>query len=294
VGPSGGSEAEPAVSSDVSLVAIEVPVVFTIDEDIRAYEELGPPETRDAYLTAVAERELSQVLAGMTLTDVLAVGKERIAQQLRDRITAAFTRINPRDRTRPGPVVRIVSVGVQGVHPPRGPTGDVTKSFEDVLGQEQKLQANVLNAQAEAAERLVKAAGSTELARQIVRALDALEAVPAADPGAQAARRADVAALIRQAGGEAASLLHAASAERWARHMGERTALATYLGRLDAYTAAPAIYRAYLYFDVLKTAMADARLYITDPFATLHVRTNLEDKATEVEAFGSQAPPENP
>ncbi len=280
--PAGGSGDS---NRDVAMVAVEVPLLFTIDQNLQAYERLGPPDLRDKILMNVARRELMLHLASLTISDALGARREEMAGLLRDRINRAFSRLAPSGAGEK-PVVNVVFVGVEGVHPPQGPTGDVTRSYEQVIGAEQKRDARILNARAQAVEIEAKAAGSVELSASIVRELDALEALQGRDaPEAELTeQRLRVVALIQTAGGEAAEVINEASAERWARHMGERARLASYQGRLESYTAAPALYRAFMYFDVLHEAMKDSRVYIADrvPF---HIRMNMEDRDTGVDVF---------
>jgi hypothetical protein len=150
-----------------------------------------------------------------------------------------------------------------------------------------KTQAQLLNARAQAVQIEAKAVGSVELSGRIVRELDALETMhERRAPEAEVAeQRLKVVALIQQAGGEAANLINQANADRWARHMGERARLASYQGRLGSYTASPGIYRAFMYFDVLRESIADARVYIMDPVSNMTVRTNFEERDTGVGAF---------
>lgn len=288
----GGTPEGPA--SEVSMAAVEVPLMYTIDQNLGDYEELGPPEFRDKILANTARRVLTQYMASLTISDVLAARRAEMAGVLHERINEEFKRINPVDKTRP--VVNIVFVGVEGVHPPQGPTGDVARSYEEVIGAELKKQARLLDARARAIEIEAKAAGSVELSARIVKELDALRAMQAAkapDPEL-IEQRLRIVALIQEAGGEAAGLINKASADRWARHMGERARLAAYQGRIGSYRAAPAIYRAFMYFDVLKESIGEARLYITDPVTDLRMRMMLEDRDTGVDVFDPNSGNANP
>lgn len=279
---SAGDGSASGAARDVALAAAEVPVMFSVEGNITAYESLGPPETRDRYLAAVARRELMRYMATLTIHDVLSGRRAEMAEVLRRRITDAFTRINPGGGA---PVVNVVYVGVEGVHPPQGTNSELTRAYEQVVGQEQKRQAAILDAERAAIGTLTSAAGSVELARRIAAEIDALEAMPATPEADRVEQRLKIAGLIRTAGGEAAALINQASADRWTRHMGERGRLAAYRGLLESYTAAPEIFRASLYFDTLRDAIRGARLYISDPIANLHMRVNLEDTGTGADVF---------
>lgn len=288
-----GAGAE-GVAREVAMVAAEVPLLFTVDQNLQAYEKLGPPDMRDRILSSVARRELMLYLAGLTISDVLGPKRHEIAGVLKDRINEAFTRINPEQDGRP--VVNVVFVGVEGVHPPQGPTGDVARSYEQVIGAEQKVQAKMLDAQTQAVATEAKAAGSVELSARIVSELDALEAMESSgkpDPEITE-QRLKIVGLIKAAGGESAAMINAASADRWVRHMGERARLASYRGRLEAYSSSPEIYRASMYFDVLREAMAEARVYISNPIANLEIRMEMQERESGVDVFTPGAEPENP
>jgi hypothetical protein len=62
--------------------------------------------------------------------------------------------------------------------------------------------------------------------------------------------------------------------------MGERSRLEAYRGQLRSYQAAPAYYKASLYLDALKSAMAESRVFITDAANKLSFRFNMEDRDT--------------
>lgn len=285
-GAPAAEEAGTGAARDVALAAAEVPVLFSVEGHVAAYESLGPPQMRDRYLAAVARRELMRYMATLTIDDVLSGRRAEMAEVLRARISDAFIRVNPLGGG--VPVVNVVYVGVEGVHPPQGgATSDLARAYEQVIGSEQKRQAAILDAERSAIETLTSAAGSVELARRIVAEITTLEAMPRADEAepARVEQRLKIAGLIRTAGGEAATLINKASADRWVRHMGERGRLAAYRGRQEAYAAAPAIFRASLYFDTLLEAIRGARLYISDPIPNLHMRINLEDKGTGAEIF---------
>lgn len=283
----GVEDAGAGAARDVAMAAVEVPIHFTVDRDIRAFEALATPdrEMRSRYLAAVARREVMLYLSTLSIGEVLSGRRGEIASELRRRIEAAFTRINPGGPDHP--VVNVVYVGAEGVHPPQGDVSNLARSYEELVGAEQKYQARLLDAQREAIETLTQAAGSVALANTIVAEIDRLESMTSSGAAEDevVAQRLRIAELIRGAGGEAAALINKASADRWTKHMGERGRLAAYRGRLESYTAAPAIYRAAIYFDVLRDAIKGARLYICDPIPDLRVRMNMEDKGTGADIF---------
>lgn len=273
---------------DLAVLAAEVPLHYVID-NVKDYEELGPPEMRDDLLRAVAQRAVMRRLSSMTVGDLLGSRRTEVQAELRKAVEAEFTRIN---RTRPGqPVVKVLFVGLDGVHPPR----ETARLFEQVVEAEQKKQARRLKAEAEAIRTLTESVGSTDLAYSIVAELDKLNsmktAAPAPTPEAIREQELRVATLIKRSGGNAAAAIQQASAERWKKHMGERALLAQYLGELGTYRAAPAVYRAGLYFDALKGALVNSRVFITDGKAPLNIRLDLTDRDTAASIINSQGQP---
>jgi regulator of protease activity HflC (stomatin/prohibitin superfamily) len=179
----------------------------------------------------------------------------------------------------------VLFVGIGGVHPPQ----DTAKAFEQVVDAEQKYYGKVKNAEAEAIKLLTTTVGSVQLADQITREMDVLDRMQDRVGGqpnpAHADQRLKVAALIRQAGGEAAAMIVRASAERWERHMGEKARLSLYNGQIETYRAAPGIYRAALYLDAIREVMKDARVYVMEDAKKLHLRLNAEDKESVTDIF---------
>lgn len=265
---------------DLSLMAVEVPLHYAIKRDgLEQYEKLAPPEMRDDLLKSVAQRELMQFVSGLSVDDLLSARREQLQGEIRQRINKAF------DDMHSG--VEVLFVGVDGLHPPQ----ETAPSFEQVVGAEQKYHALLKTAEGDSIKTLTDAAGSVELADAIVKELDVLSAMdPTVDGKSNPAlveQRLKIRKLVEAAGGKAATLLLDASAERWQKHMGARAALSAYRGQLGAYRAAPGIYRAGLYLEALRSAMADARVFVTDS-KNLKIRTNFEDRENVADIFRSQ------
>ncbi|MCC6661697.1 MAG: hypothetical protein IT437_12515 [Phycisphaerales bacterium] len=272
---------------DLAAVVIEAPLQYVV-RDVEAYELLGTPEMRDPMLKAAAQRVMTQYMAGLSISDILSRHRPEISEELRRRIEQEFIRINPKHDGRP--VVDVVFVGIEGVHPPTRDGGLVTMAFENVVTQEQQYQALTTNARSKAVQRLTRAAGSADMARDILSekaVLDALESAVPPDEQKVAEQRVKVRQLIERSGGTAGAELLKASAERWTRHMSERARVASYLGQIGSYNAAPAIYRASLYLDAVRQAMAKARVYIADPVPDTHIRIDAKDLETGANVFGS-------
>ena len=89
--------------------------------------------------------------------------------------------------------------------------------------------------------------------------------------------------LLDAAGGKTASTISSAKAYRWERHMGDRARATRYAGQLASYQAAPELFRAAAYFDTLRDALANARLYISNP--SVDVRVELQDRESGMDVF---------
>lgn len=279
---------EDSGSKDLAVLSAEIPLHFTVT-DILAYEMLGPPELRDDLLKAVAQRAVMQYFSTLSVGDLLAADRTAVRRELARRIEAAFAGVNPDSTGKPrGAGVGILFVGLDDVHPPK----ETAALYEGVVQAEQKsLKAAAMIAEAEAIRILVSTVGSVELADEIVREIDALQVMtPRGEPTEEqerelAEQRTKIRGLILSAGGKAASIILEASADRWSLHMGERARLAVYEGQLRSYLAAPAFYKASLYLDALRAAMADARVFIVDGKADLHIRGDMIDRETVGDVF---------
>jgi modulator of FtsH protease HflK len=277
--------------SDLALLAVEIPLHYSI-EDVKAYESLAPEHMRDDLLKAVAQRAVMQYLATLTVTDLLGAKRNELQPELRRRVESEFAKLRA-DGSGNSPI-RILYVGIHGVHPPQ--KNDTAKSFEKVVHAEQKYRANIKAAEAEAIRILTAVVGSVELAQKIASEIDTLDSMlqsrAAENQEAIVEQRLKIRTMIENAGGGAAATILEASAERWRRHMGERARLASYQGQLGTYRAAPQVYRASLYLDAMKYAIADSRLYIIDSSTRLHSKLNLEDRESVSDIFSSQNAPE--
>lgn len=290
VQPGGGATAVSAGRGrDLAALAIEVPLHYAI-EDVAAYEQLAPPEMRDDLLKAVAQRALTQYASSITVADLLSGRRDQLQGELRKRVEEAFAAMNPDASGKPrGAGVKVLFTGVDGIHPPK----DTANSFEQVVGAEQKYQAQIKSARGEAIKILTASVGSVELANQIIAELDTLSSLPGTTPDgkpnpAVTEQQLKIRELIQKAGGQAAALILEASADRWQRHMGEKARLAAYKGQLGTYRAAPSIYKATLYLDAMRQAMAEARVFVVDSAAKVRIRGNFEDRDSISDVFDRQ------
>lgn len=254
-------------ANDVSLVSAEVPLLFTVT-DLAKYERLAAPDQREEIIRAIARREVFTYLATQSVDRVMGRGRPDISRQLRERVEKALTAMDAG--------VKVLFVGIEGVHPPK----DTAEVFEGVVQSHQRRKGAIENGTREANRALIEVAGSVEKARQIVAAIDAIERAQASGASQERVTELVLEAerLLTEAKGRAAAKLHAAKAERWAKHMRARARAERYAGQLASYRAAPRVYTANMYFDTLRDVLKQARVIIVaDEGRTLEVQTDLTD-----------------
>lgn len=254
---------------DISLVAVEAPVHFVV-EDLAKFDALAEPGSREPLLRATAERAVMEFLSGQRIDEILGAGRPKVSDDLRGRVQEAFDNLDAG--------VRVVFAGIVGAHPPQ--ERDVAKAYERVTASEQRREKAIEDARARRIQTLTKVVASVERSEAIVRELDTLEAMQqrGATDEQVAAQEIKIESLLREAGGEAAQLILAARADRWRLHMAERARVARQDGRVALFRAAPQAYLATQWFEALREMMAQSRVYVTT-FDEPRVRVNVEDEA---------------
>ena len=271
---------------DVAMVSVEMPLQYAIT-DVQIFDELSIPERRDDLLRAVAQREIFKEFQNISLEQVLAGGRRDVSERLQLRIQKAFDALNPGPDGKPrGAGVRLIFVGVVGVHPPK----ESAKSFELIVQTDQRREATIEAARADEVRTLVQVAGNVSLAREIIAELDRLQELneSKSDAVTLAKQEDKIRQLIEGAGGFASSLLADASAARWEKHMGDRGRASRYEGQLALNQASPMVYRAGLYFDALRQAVSGSRLYVTHD--AVRVDVDLQEKTSGLEVFDPGRP----
>ena len=118
----------------VSLLTVSIPVQFQITNlEAWAYKNADAP----ALLQDISTREVVRYLVGADLTDLMTRGRQEASQTLAVRMQAASD-----ER---GLGARIISVGLQDLHPPV----KVARDYENVVGAEQTKYAKILEADAD-------------------------------------------------------------------------------------------------------------------------------------------------
>lgn len=256
-----GSEVE--VGRDLSMLRVEVPVRYTVD-DVEAWELFTQDGEHIDMLNRLTQKVVMRYLVRSRVDELLGPKRAEMAGEIRERLEREFIAANPKQNGEP--VVRILSVGVSGVSPPSA----VALQFGQVVEQEQKYQAQLNAAQAEAIRSLTRAVGSVELADEIVAEIEALQALQARR-GAQIdedlenaiiEQELKIDGLLADAGGQAAALIAQAQAQRWERHMGQWGEAQLALGQSAADRANPHYFRASLYLDRFFGALDGKRIIL--------------------------------
>ncbi len=118
----------------VSLITVSIPVQYQITDLVKwAYNNEDAP----ALLQDLATREVVRYLAGADVNELMSHGRLQASQELGRNIQSAA------DERQLG--ARIISVGLQDLHPPV----KVAEDYEKVVGAEQKKEATILAAKAE-------------------------------------------------------------------------------------------------------------------------------------------------
>jgi regulator of protease activity HflC (stomatin/prohibitin superfamily) len=269
--PQGGGDL-----ADLAMVSVEIPMQYAV-RDVRLFDELAPPEFRDDLLRAEAKRVITGYMQQITLDDILGTRRSAVSEELRRRVQVAFDGLNPGpDGKARGAGVEVLFLGISGVHPPK----QAAASFETPVSADERREAVIDAAQADAIQRLSSVVGSVSLARTIVQELDKLDEMKKGGGEAKAITEQEVKVqtLLESAGGTAAQELAQARAERWAKHMSSRGQAERYQGQLAMFNANPDLYRSQRYFEAMKAAMKDSRVYITsEDIPDLRINTDLKN-----------------
>jgi regulator of protease activity HflC (stomatin/prohibitin superfamily) len=279
--------------TDLSLVAVEMPVQYAV-EDVRLFAELAQPDHRDRLLEMLGERALMRELSWRSIDTVLGGERVELARDIAVELARVFAEVPSGEGTRDAGV-RLMHVGIAGVHPPQ----EAARMFERVVQARQVKEANIEAANedkirilTEVAAPIERAGGRTVTAPDIVALIDELTSMREAGVAEREIVEQELAIqhLLEEAGGAAGAALIAASAERWDMHMGERGKAALFAGQVAGYRAAPAVYMASKYFDALLETMRSARVYLTsEQLDDLRVILELQTRDTSLELFDPEA-----
>jgi regulator of protease activity HflC (stomatin/prohibitin superfamily) len=275
---------------EIAQVALECTLAYCVG-DVTIFEQLAPDIEREDIIRSVAQREVMRHMAYLSVDDVLGSDRVKLAGQLRTKIEAALTNLNPDPATGAarGAGVQVVSLTIGKLHPHK----EVAPSYERIVIAEQKRQERLEVANGSKIKTLAKVSGSIERAEQILTEIGKLRKLEdAKSPREQLVEQEfKIQKMLEDGTGQAASNIAAAASGRWTKHMGERGLAARYVGLNASYEASPAIFRASLYFEAWKEAMAGNLVYLTDDrVKDLRIDADLKEKDSTVNVFQTEAP----
>ncbi|MBL4592178.1 MAG: hypothetical protein JKY96_09500 [Phycisphaerales bacterium] len=281
-----GDRSDSSDSADVaglSLLAVEVPMQYVV-QNVELFDRFASPADREELLKVIGRRVVTQYLGELQMHQVLASYRTTMPEELMKRLNAAYSKLNNGQ----GPGIKIVFVGVHGVHPPK----KVAPNFLRVIQAQQNQASSIEDAEKARIKILTEIVGTVKLADDIVDALNELDVVRGAGGSDTEIVDAElkVQRLLEQAGGEAGESLLVASSQRWQRHMSERGRAALLQGQLDAYLAAPELFRSKMYFDAWLDSTKYARVYLVPKgLEDLKIRIELQDREAGTKIFDTEA-----
>lgn len=268
--------------ADIAAISVEMPMQYYIG-DVLLFDQLAPPEQRDLLLKTIAQRAVTLYFQEKTVDEVLGGDRVKMSEELRARVQAAFDRLNPGPDGKPrGTGVKLLYVGISGVHPPK----DTASAFETPIMADQRREANIDTAKADSIKTLATAVGNVDLAETVIREIATFEELTRTKAPREKlqAQEEKIEKLIEAAGGNASKTLAAARADRWQQHMTARGLAERYDGQLALYNASPDFFRTRNYFSALATVVNKSRVYVTAN-DRLRVDVNLEDRETSQNVF---------
>lgn len=205
---------------------------------------------------ALAYRDLTRYAASADVLDLLGKGGISAAATLQERLQRAC---DTAGYDGGGLGVKIVHVGIGGVHPP--PDDDVAKSYEDVVGAIESRDAKIKLAQGEAAQVRVRSAGTEwEELYNAIRAEDEAREMGRPD---LAAKTAEVERQLRSVvGGWARAIASVAEKNTLSRVFKAKSAAEQYTMQISAYNTAPDIYTMRMYLKVLADTLEKIQKYV--------------------------------
>lgn len=287
---------------DFSLVAAEFPIHYVVEDLVRyqllaqdSFDPRDPDKVRRELLQSVASSVVMEFIARYTVEELLGPARMQIADDLRELLQARFDSLQSpvhaaiEGSSGKGAGVRVLFVGMSGVHPPTS----IAAEFENVVSADASREVNIQKAKAQRIDILGKVVGNVERAEQIAAALRDLrdmESVSSArrTPEQEAAieqQRERIGRMIEDAGGRAAVLLAEARRDRWVTAQSARVQVTRSLGLSAAYRAAPAWFRAQRVLAAMRDAMEDGRVWIT-PYSMMDIVIDAVEQQIDTSGWG--------
>lgn len=274
------SESQDEGAVPVSLVQANVPIQYRIS-DLKKYLY----NHRDAreMLEAICYRELTRFAVSTNIdTDsqegdagqksLLGAGRLEAADELLRRVQKAS------DDADLG--IKIVFLGLQGVHPP----AEVAKEYEQVVASVQQKQATVLSAQAERNRILTELGGSIEAVDALYELVSKLEqAKQTGDDAAVKQLEQQFQASLKIVKGKVYKVLRQAESDAFERANLARGEGLQFAGQLQSYQASPQIYKKLQRLKAMEEGLEKARKYVvvTEEEDSQIYQIDLQEKLTQ-------------
>jgi modulator of FtsH protease HflK len=258
----------------VSLVKINMPVQYRIN-NLRAY--VYGHSDPGKLLEDICYRELVRLASTANVEvegggdqNLLGGGRTKAKQTLTERIQQAADA--------EGLGVEVAFVGLQGIHPP----AEVVPGYQAVVGAVQAKQALVLGAEAERNRNLTVLAGSVSKAYRLAELASQYQEAQRKGQSDEVKRLGEQfdTALLTESRGDIFRILSEAQSYRFRRATLAEATGKRFAGQLQAYHAAPEIYKCEQRAVVLEEAMKNIRKYVVagDPNDREVVIMDLNDK----------------
>jgi regulator of protease activity HflC (stomatin/prohibitin superfamily) len=276
------SKAEPLIVAPTALQGVtlsksdKAPAISLVNAEIMVQYRVAPgklleyvmadasddPRDPDPRLRDVATRAVAAYLLRHDIDQWIGSARVTASAELKQVVQKEA------DANRLG--VEIIGVSVASIHPPQ----EVARDFHNVIRAEQEKQTTIERAQQEAVDKLASVAGSPQIAEELVREIRAAEESATADPK----RLARIEQLLQEAGGEAASIIAQARAERWQKENVSRGEAQRFSSLVNAYRQAPRLFQARNYLEVITDGLAKARkILVASRRKDLTVRADMKD-----------------
>ncbi len=258
----------------VSLVKVNMPVQYRI-KDLHAY--LYGHSNPGKLLEDICYRELAR-LGGSSNIETEGGGDQNLLGGGRAKAKDILTERIQKAADAEGLGVEMVSVGLHGIHPPP----EVATDFQAVVGAVQAKQALVLTAEAMRNRTLTTLAGSVAKASRLAEMAVQYQTTQRKGDPNEVKRLGEQfdAALLNESRGLIFRILSEAQGYRFRKATLAEATGKRFAGQLQAYRAAPEIFKCEQRNAVLEEAMRNIRKYVVagDPNDREVIIMQLEDK----------------
>ncbi|MHC4218378.1 MAG: SPFH domain-containing protein [Planctomycetota bacterium] len=257
-----GSAGATPVAELFSLVDAEISLAYRIKRDgLLDFLAFSSPERRrgqrlgvqESVLRALALRAVTRHMSGLPLNDVIAAGSAELVTDLRDRIQTAWDEMNTG--------VDLVAVNI----PMLRPAGGVGRFYENYTIAKEQRREEIVKARQEETVSFAVLVGDEDRVGELVAGIDEYnrlrkELGPAHPDVIDV--RVRIEGLLSDSGGALAQGIAQAEADRWITLMDARADALRQQGKLEAYRAAPRLFRKREFMRVITEMLPDRPKYV--------------------------------